>query len=80
MPDNVPTLGQLFEQRRLPIDAVALIADVDTSCVSRWRSGSSKPRATSLIRMAQGLGISVTRMRKIVDRTMAEAAAAQGVE
>lgn len=70
---NIPTLGQLFDERRLPIDAVALLAEVDQSAVSRWRSGLARPRATSLIRLAQALGISVTRMRKIVDRTMAEA-------
>lgn len=71
--DNIPTLGQLFDERHLPIDAVALLAEVDTSAVSRWRSGHARPRATSLVRLARGLGISVTRMRKIIDRTVAEA-------
>jgi transcriptional regulator with XRE-family HTH domain len=72
--DAVPTLGQLLDERRFPLDAAALLADVDPSAVSRWRSGQARPRATSLIRLAQGLGISVTRMRKIIDATMAEAA------
>ena len=71
--DSVPTLRELLDQRRIPLDAAALLADVDTSAVSRWRSGEARPRPTSLIRLAQGLGISVTRMRKIIDRTMAEA-------
>jgi transcriptional regulator with XRE-family HTH domain len=73
----VPTLGELLDQRRLPLDAVALLAEVHPSAVSRWRSGESRPQATSLIRLAQGLGISVTRMRKIVDRTV-EAAQQRG--
>jgi transcriptional regulator with XRE-family HTH domain len=71
--DTVPTLGELLDERRFPLDAVALLADVDTSAVSRWRSGQARPRPTSLIRLAQGLGISVTRMRKIIDHTVAEA-------
>lgn len=70
---TVPTLGELLDERRFPLDAAALLAEVDTSTVCRWRSGQARPRATSLIRLAQGLGISVTRMRKIIDRTMAEA-------
>lgn len=71
--DSIPTLGELLEQRRFPLDAAALLADVDPSAVSRWRSGQARPRADSLIRLAQGLGVSVTRMRKIIDRTVAEA-------
>jgi transcriptional regulator with XRE-family HTH domain len=71
--DSVPTLGELLDERRFPLDAVALLAGVDPSAVSRWRSGQAAPRPTSLIRLAQGLGISVTRMRKIIDRTAAEA-------
>lgn len=72
--DAVPTLGQLLDERRFPLDAAALLADVDPSAVSRWRSGKARPQATSLIRLAQGLGISITRMRKIIDATMTEAA------
>lgn len=71
--DPVPTLGELLDERRFPLDAAALLAGVDPSAVSRWRSGDARPRATSLIRLAQGLGISVTRMRKIIDRTVHEA-------
>lgn len=71
----IPTLGQLLDERRFPLDAAALLADVDPSAVSRWRAGIARPRATSLIRLAQGLGISVTRMRKIIDHTIAEAGA-----
>jgi transcriptional regulator with XRE-family HTH domain len=68
--DAVPTLGQLLDERRFPLDAAALLADVDPSAVSRWRAGQARPRPTSLIRLAQGLGISVTRMQKIIDRTI----------
>jgi transcriptional regulator with XRE-family HTH domain len=73
----VPTLGELLDHRRFPLDAVALLAEVHPSAVSRWRSGESRPQAASLIRLAQGLGISVTRMRKIIDRTV-EAAQQRG--
>jgi transcriptional regulator with XRE-family HTH domain len=69
----VPTLGEFLAARRFPLDAVALLAEVDTSTACRWRSGEARPRATSLIRLAQGLGVSVTRMRKIIDRTVDEA-------
>ncbi len=71
--DAIPTLGQLLDERRFPLDAAALLADVHPSAISRWRAGKARPQATSLIRLAQGLGISVTRMRKIIDHTMAEA-------
>ena len=71
--DSIPTLAELLDERRFPLDAAALLAGVDPSAVSRWRSGHARPRATSLIRLAQGLGVSVTRMRKIIDRTITEA-------
>lgn len=77
--DPIPTLGELLDARRFPLDAVALLADVDPSAVSRWRSGQARPQPTSLIRLAQGLGISVTRMRKIIDRTVAEVERKQAV-
>lgn len=73
--NSIPTLGQLLDERHFPLDAAALLADVDPSAVSRWRAGKTRPRPTSLIRLAQGLGISVTRMRKIIDQTVTEAGA-----
>lgn len=71
--DSIPTLAELLAQRRFPLDAVALLTEVDTSTVSRWRSGETRPRPVSLIRLAQGLGISVTKMRQIIDHTVQQA-------
>ena len=63
------TLAELCEERRWPLDALALVSGIDTSQASRIRAGKARPRATTVIRMAQGFGISVTRMRRILDTT-----------
>lgn len=64
-----PTLAKLLEDRHWPLDALALVADIDKSTASRIRSGKARPRAHTVIRLAQGLGISVTRMQRILDAT-----------
>jgi transcriptional regulator with XRE-family HTH domain len=68
-----PTLAELLDERRWPLDALALIADIDVSTASRIRSGVRRPQPTTVIRMAQGLGVSVTRMRRILDATWRQA-------
>jgi transcriptional regulator with XRE-family HTH domain len=67
--DRVPSLAELLAERRWPLDAFALVADIDLASASRIRAGKTRPRATTIIRMAQGFGISVTRMRRILDAT-----------
>jgi transcriptional regulator with XRE-family HTH domain len=67
--DQEQTLAELLDQRRWPLDALALVARIDKSTASRIRAGKARPRATTVIRLAQGLGISVTRMRRILDAT-----------
>lgn len=71
--DNAQTLAELLDQRRWPLDALALVADIDKSTASRIKAGKARPRADTVIRMAQGLGISVTRMRRILEATWAAA-------
>lgn len=67
------TLGAFLEERHWPLDALALVAGIDKSTASRIRAGKARPRATTAVRMAQGLGISVTRMRRILDATWSAA-------
>jgi transcriptional regulator with XRE-family HTH domain len=63
------TLAELLDDRRWPLDAFALVVGIDQGTASRIRAGKARPRATTVIRMAQGFGISVTRMRQILDAT-----------
>lgn len=63
------TLDDLLEQRQWPLDAFALVVGIDKGTASRIRAGKTRPRATTVIRMAQAFGISVTRMRLLLDAT-----------
>jgi transcriptional regulator with XRE-family HTH domain len=67
------TLDQVLTERGWPNDALALVADIDKSTASRVRTGKTRPLPTTVIRMAKGLGISVTRMRRILDATWQQA-------
>lgn len=70
------TLDQILSERGWPNDAFALVADIDKSTASRVRAGKTRPLPRTVIRMAQGLGISVTRMRSVLDATWRQAHAA----
>ena len=63
------TVADLLDERRWPLDAFALVVGIDQGTASRIRGGKARPRPTTVVRMAQGFGISVTRMRQILDAT-----------
>jgi hypothetical protein len=63
------TLGQILAERRWPDAALALVADIDVSTATRIANGQCRPRGTTAIRMAEGLGIGYSRMRRILAAT-----------
>ena len=63
------TMRELLEERRFPVAALALVADIDVSTAWNIVRGKSRPRGTTAIRMAEGLGIGYSRMRRILDAT-----------
>jgi transcriptional regulator with XRE-family HTH domain len=60
-------LRTLRKKRGLKVDALALIAGVDQGTISRIERGLVQARPDTVLRIAQGLGISVQRARKICD-------------
>jgi transcriptional regulator with XRE-family HTH domain len=65
------TLRELRAERGLSQAAVALLADLDVSQVSRIERGLSKARPTSIVKLARALGIGADRMRQILENTPA---------
>jgi hypothetical protein len=74
------TLGQLLAERRWPVSALALIADIDVSTATRITKGQCRPRGTTAVRMAEGLGIGYDRMRRILAATWEAGQAARAVQ
>lgn len=67
-------LRELRQNRHLSLEAVAYLAGVDTATVSRIERGLIAPRPTTVVKLAQGLGISVKRMASIIAEGAQEAA------
>lgn len=65
----------------MSLEAVAYLADVDVSTVSRIERGLVEPRRPTVVAMASAFGVSVRRMRVLLDQMdgsgMANAVAAQ---
>jgi plasmid maintenance system antidote protein VapI len=59
------TLGDFLAERRFPFDAAAILAEVDTSTVSRIVGGQVRARPTTIVRLARGLGVSARRMERM---------------
>jgi transcriptional regulator with XRE-family HTH domain len=59
------TLKDLFTERGLRYDALALLADVDKGTISRIANGKAQARPETIVRLARALGISVRRMETI---------------
>jgi transcriptional regulator with XRE-family HTH domain len=60
------SLRELRQQRGLTQEAVALLGGIDTAQVSRIERGLAKPRPTTVVRLARGLGIRVATMEEIL--------------
>lgn len=63
------TLKELRAERGLAMDALALLAGVDTSTVSRIEAGRQRARPETVVQLAKALGISARRMQQICDAT-----------
>lgn len=69
----VPTLGAFLAERRFPLEAVAVLTDLDESTVSRIINGRVRPRPTTIVRLAAGLGIGARRMKAMCDASWSAA-------
>jgi transcriptional regulator with XRE-family HTH domain len=61
------TLRELRAERGLSQAAVAILADLDVSQVSRLERGLCRPRRTTIVKLARALGIGADRMRQILE-------------
>ena len=59
-------LRELRKARGLSLDAVAVLADVDIATVSRIERGLVEPRRATIVKLARGLGVSASRMAKML--------------
>lgn len=60
------TLRELRAERHLSMEAVAYLGEVDVATVSRLERGLVQPRPATVVKLARGLGISVSRMSTIL--------------
>ena len=74
------TMRELLEERGFPVAALALVAGIDDSTAWNIVRGKSRPRGTTAIRMAEGLGIGYSRKRRILEATWKAGQAAQACE
>lgn len=66
---SVPTLAELLDERRISLDALAVLSQIDSATAYRIRSGQARPRPTTIIRLADALGIGARRMQQICQAT-----------
>jgi transcriptional regulator with XRE-family HTH domain len=59
------SLRELRHQRGLSLEAVALLAGLDVSQVSRLERGLCKPRPTTVVKLGRALGIRVPTLLEI---------------
>ena len=62
-----PTLGEFLAERRFPLEAVAVLTELDESTVSRIINGRVQARPTTIVRLAMGLGVGARRMKAMCD-------------
>jgi transcriptional regulator with XRE-family HTH domain len=55
-------LREIRRSRRLSLEAVAFLAGVDTATISRIENGLVQPRPETVVRIAQALGVAVSRI------------------
>lgn len=61
------TLRELRRERGLTLEAVAYLGGVDIGTVSRIERGLVDPHPGTVVRLARGLGMSVGRLRRILE-------------
>ena len=65
------TLRDLLTERNIRMDAAAALAGVSVSTISRICSGAEKARPATIVKLAQGLGVSARRMQALCDASPA---------
>jgi plasmid maintenance system antidote protein VapI len=65
------TLRDLLRKRGLSFDAVAVLAGVDTSVISRLVNGKRQARPETVVKIARALGISARRLQAMLDAAYA---------
>lgn len=61
------SLRGLLQQRGLSFEAVSVMADVDTSVISRVVNGKRQARPETIVKLARALGISARRLQAMAD-------------
>jgi transcriptional regulator with XRE-family HTH domain len=67
-------LRELRRSKRLTLEEVGFLIDRDASTVSRIERGLVDPHKSTVVSLARALGISVTRLRKMLDEQERDAA------
>jgi len=65
--------GDLLRDRGLTYEAAAVLAQVETSTISRIARGQSKARPQTIVTLARALGISPKRLEAMTDAAWAAA-------
>ena len=60
-------LRQIRHARRLSLEAVGYLAGVDAATISRIENGLVVPRPETVVRIAQALGVAVSRIAPTQD-------------
>jgi transcriptional regulator with XRE-family HTH domain len=55
-------LKEIRQARRLSLEAVGYLAGVDAATISRIENGQVQPRRETVVRIAQALGVAVSRI------------------
>jgi transcriptional regulator with XRE-family HTH domain len=76
---SMQTLRELLTERGLTLDALAVLCEIDSSTAYRIANGQARPRPTTVVRLAQALGIGARRMQDVCLATWAVAHQEQGV-
>ena len=61
------TLRDLLTERKIKMDAAAMLAGVSTSTISRICSGAEKARPQPIVALAEALGVSARRMQALCE-------------
>lgn len=75
----VQPLGEFLAGRRFPLEAVALLTELDESTVSRIVNGKARARPTTIVAMSTGLGVGARRMKAMCDAAWQAAHEPEGV-
>jgi transcriptional regulator with XRE-family HTH domain len=71
--DDSMGLRQLRRERGLTLEAASFLSDLDLGTWSKVERGKVKPTPETIVKMTRALGISVERMRRILDGGVVDA-------